>query len=73
MSLPEDITKAIQNAIGKQSAELHEPCFSGKESKYVQQCIDSNFVSSVGKFVDRFEKELAEYTGAKYAVAVADG
>ena len=73
MSLPEDITKVIQNAIGKQSAELHEPCFSGNESKYVQQCIDSNFVSSVGKFVDRFEKELAEYTGAKYAVAVVNG
>ena len=73
MSLPEDITNAIQNAIGKQSAELHEPCFSGNESKYVQQCIDSNFVSSVGKFVDRFEKELAEYTGAKYAVAVVNG
>ena len=73
MSLPEDITKVIQNAIGKQSAELHEPCFSGNESKYVQQCIDSNFVSSVGKFVDRFENELAEYTGAKYAVAVVNG
>jgi aminotransferase in exopolysaccharide biosynthesis len=73
MSLPEDITKVIQNAIAKQSAELHEPCFSGNESKYVQQCIDSNFVSSVGKFVDRFEKELAEYTGAKYAVAVVNG
>ena len=73
MSLPEDITNAIQNAIGKQSTELHEPCFSGNESKYVQQCIDSNFVSSVGKFVDRFENELAEYTGAKYAVAVVNG
>ena len=73
MSLPEDITNAIQNAIGKQSAELHEPRFSGNESKYVQQCIDSNFVSSVGKFVDRFENELAEYTGAKYAVAVVNG
>ena len=73
MNLAENITNAIQNAIGKQSAELHEPCFSGNESKYVQQCIDSNFVSSVGKFVDRFEKELAEYTGAKYAVAVVNG
>ena len=73
MSLAEEITIAIQNAIGKQSAVLHEPCFSGNESKYVQQCIDSNFVSSVGEFVDRFEKELAEYTGAKYAVAVVNG
>lgn len=71
--IDQEITNAIQNAIGKQSAKLHEPCFSGNESKYVQECIVSNFVSSVGEFVDRFEKELAEYTGAKYAVAVVNG
>ena len=52
---------------------LHEPYFSGNELKYVQECIDSTFVSSTGKFVDLFEKELAKYTGSKYAVPVVNG
>ena len=73
MSLAQKIITAIQNAIGRQGATLHEPSFSGNESRYVQECIDSTFVSSVGKFVDRFEKEIADYTGSKYAVAVVNG
>jgi perosamine synthetase len=52
---------------------LHEPVFFGNEKKYLNECIDSTFVSSVGKFVDRFEFMVAEYTGAKYAVAVVNG
>jgi len=52
---------------------LHEPRFIGNEKKYLNECIDSTFVSSVGKFVDRFEIEVAEYTGAKYAVATSNG
>lgn len=52
---------------------LHEPLFSGNENKYVQECIDTGWVSSVGKFVDRFEQDLADYTGVKRAVAVANG
>ena len=52
---------------------LHEPCFKGNEKKYLQECIDSTFVSSVGKFVDQFENEVAKYTGAKYAVATVNG
>jgi perosamine synthetase len=52
---------------------LHEPVFFGNEKKYLNECIDSTFVSSVGKFVDRFEAMMAEYTGAKYAVATVNG
>jgi len=52
---------------------LHEPVFFGNEKKYLNECIDSTFVSSVGEFVDRFEVMMAEYTGAKYAVAVVNG
>jgi aminotransferase in exopolysaccharide biosynthesis len=52
---------------------LHEPRFLGNEKKYVLDCIDSTFVSSVGKYVDNFEKQMAEYTGAKYAVACVNG
>ena len=48
---------------------LHDPRFIGNEIKYMQQCIESNFVSSVGEFVGRFEKMCAEYTGAQYAIA----
>ena len=73
MELAQSIIAAIQNAIDVNRAVLHEPSFYGNESKYVQECIDSTFVSSVGKFVDRFEKELADYTGAKYAIAVVNG
>ena len=72
-SLGHAIIEAIRKVVGHDSAVLHEPRFSGNESKYVQECIDSTFVSSVGKYVDRFEKELADYTGAKYTVVVVNG
>jgi aminotransferase in exopolysaccharide biosynthesis len=52
---------------------LHSPQFRGNEKKYLNECIDSTFVSSVGKFVDKFEEKIAEYTGAKYAVATSNG
>ena len=52
---------------------LHEPRFTGNEKKYVMDTIDSTFVSSVGKYVDRFEEMIQEYTGAKYAIAVVNG
>ena len=52
---------------------LHDPRFIGNEVKYMQECIESNFVSSVGEFVGRFEKMCAEYTGAQYAVAAMNG
>lgn len=52
---------------------LHRPIFEGNERKYLIECIDSNFVSSVGKRVDEFEEKIAEYTGSQYAVAVVNG
>jgi perosamine synthetase len=52
---------------------LHAPSFDGNEWTYLKECLDSTFVSSVGKFVDRFEDELADFTGAKYAVAMVNG
>jgi perosamine synthetase len=52
---------------------LHEPRFLGNEKKYLNECIDSTFVSSVGKFVDEFERKIADYTGAKYAIATTNG
>ncbi|HNU53972.1 MAG TPA: LegC family aminotransferase [Candidatus Syntrophosphaera sp.] len=52
---------------------LHEPHFGGNEKKYLEDCIDSTFVSSVGKYVDRFEEMIREFTGAKRAVATVNG
>lgn len=52
---------------------LHAPYFGGNEKKYLLETIDSTFVSSVGPFVNLFEEKIAEYTGAKYAVACVNG
>ena len=52
---------------------LHAPRFQGNEKKYVTDTIDSTFVSSVGKYVDQFEKEIANYTGSPRAVATVNG
>lgn len=52
---------------------LSVPQFIGNEKKYLEECIDTTFVSSVGKFVDRFEEMVAEYTGAKKAVVCVSG
>ncbi|RRS31274.1 MAG: aminotransferase DegT [Epsilonproteobacteria bacterium (ex Lamellibrachia satsuma)] len=57
----------------KEFLPLHEPKFIGNEKKYLNDCIDSTFVSSVGKYVDRFEKEFASYVGSKYAIATVNG
>ena len=52
---------------------LHEPKFNGNEIKYSNDAIKSTFVSSVGKYVDEFEEEIAKYTGAAKAVACVNG
>ena len=52
---------------------LHEPRFVGNEKKYLSECIDSTFVSSIGKFVDELEEKIAKYTGSKYVVATSNG
>lgn len=72
-TLPDLVTQAIHNVIGNGPAKLHEPTFDGNETQYVQDCIESTYVSSVGKYVDQFEIELAKYTGAKYAVSLVNG
>lgn len=58
---------------GKDFIALHEPYFHGNEKKYVNDCIDTTFVSSVGKYVDRFEQMTAEFAGVKHAVATMNG
>jgi len=70
----ENIITFIQDTYKtKNFIPLHEPKFVGNEKKYLNECIDSTFVSSVGKFVDEFEEKIVSYTGAKYAVATSNG
>jgi perosamine synthetase len=72
-SLASQVTEAIRSVVGSGPKALHEPTFSGNEWDYLKECLDSTFVSSVGKFVDQFEHDLARYTGANYAVATVNG
>lgn len=58
---------------GQSYIPLHEPRFRGREKEYLNQAIDSTFVSSVGKFVDQFETLIRDYTGARYAIATVNG
>ncbi|HVD98325.1 MAG TPA: LegC family aminotransferase [Cytophagaceae bacterium] len=58
---------------GRAFIPLHEPAFVGNEKKYVNDCIDTGFVSSVGEYVNKFEHALAAYTGSKRAVVVVNG
>jgi perosamine synthetase len=72
-NLADQVLLAIQSVVGSGPVALHEPSFNGNEWAYLKECLDSTFVSSVGKFVDRFEDDLAAFTGAKHAVAVVNG
>jgi aminotransferase in exopolysaccharide biosynthesis len=72
-ALASAVLDAVRSVVGPGPVALHEPRFAGNEWTYVKECLDSTFVSSVGRFVDRFESDLAEYTGARHAVAVANG
>lgn len=69
-----NITSVIRKRYGKEGfIPLHAPFFGGKEKAYLTECIDSTFVSSVGPFVDRFEKDMCSITGANYAIAAVNG
>jgi len=71
--LANQVVAAIRSVNGAGPVALHEPHFNGNEWLYLKECLDSTFVSSVGKFVDRFEHDLVSFTGAKYAIAVVNG
>ena len=72
-SLGNEVVAAIRSVVGDGQVPLHEPEFTETEGEFVQECLDSTFVSSVGPFVERFEGKLAEFTGSRYVVAVSSG
>jgi perosamine synthetase len=73
--LTNEIIQKMQRMFTNQSAflALHEPKFRGNEWAYVKECLDTGWVSSAGKYVERFEEDLAATTGSPYAVAVVNG
>jgi aminotransferase in exopolysaccharide biosynthesis len=72
-ALAPQIVEAVRSVVGPGPVALHEPRFAGNEWVYLKECLDSTYVSSAGKFVDRFEADLAAYTGARHVVAVVNG
>lgn len=70
----EEIVSFIRSMYGNEDIiQLHAPVFRGNEKKYLNDCIDSTYVSSVGKYVDRFEDMIKEYTGSSKAVVCVNG
>ncbi len=69
-----DLVSRLSAAIGpaKETVALHEPSFDAGDAQYLMACLKSTFVSSVGAYVDRFERALADFTGARHAVAVVN-
>src|SRR5690554_3952889 len=74
-SVAAELLRVVERVVGKPAdfVPLHAPEFRGNEREYLVDCIDSTFVSSVGKYVDRFEQMLADFTGARHVVAVVNG
>lgn len=71
--LPGAVVSALRSVLGSRESGLHEPHFIGNEINYLNECIRSGYVSSIGPFVSKFESDLASYTGINHAVAVVNG
>ena len=72
-SLEVQLTKGIKSILKESKPSLHEPRFNEKETKFVLDCLNSTFVSSVGEYVDKFENNLAKLTNCKRAIAIVNG
>ena len=72
-SLANQTVSLARSIYGGDFIPLHRPVFEGNEREYLVDCIDSNFVSSIGAKVTEFERKVAEFTGAKYAIATVNG
>jgi len=72
-SLTKGTVNMVREIYGDDFVPLHRPFFEGNERQYLIDCIDSNFVSSVGVKVTEFEEKVAEFTGARYGIATVNG
>ena len=68
-----DLLKILSQLKLKKKRGIHEPYFNKKESAYVQQSVNSTYVSTVGGFIEKFENEIKKFTNSKYAVATVNG
>lgn len=75
MTFSKDITKRLRHILSDENKTyaLHEPEFSGNELQYVQDCIETGWVSSVGSYVNQFEEQLSVFTGVNHVVATVNG
>ena len=71
--MKEEFISLVKELYGNDFVPLHRPVFEGNEKQYLMECIDSNFVSSVGEKVTEFERKIADFTGSKFAVATVNG
>jgi perosamine synthetase len=73
--VPQEVLAAVRRVVGASAAPiaLHEPEFAGREWDYVKECLDTCWVSSVGAFVDRFERASRRSPGVSHAVATSNG
>lgn len=71
----DDIIHQVQETLScvNKTVALHEPHFGGNEWKYIRECLETGWVSSVGKFVDKFEQDLIDFTQSNYAIATTNG
>ena len=72
-SIAKETILFTRSIFGEDIVPLHRPLFKGNERQYLVDCIDSNFVSSVGSKVIEFENSVAKFTGSKYAIATVNG
>ena len=73
MTCKKEFLNLARTIYGPEFIPLHRPVFEGNEKQYLADCINSNYVSSVGEKVTQLENLLADYTGAKFAVATVNG
>ena len=73
LSFTNEMVSFSRSIFGDEFIPLHRPVFEGNERQYLTDCIDSNFVSSVGVKVTEFEQKVAKFTGAKHAIATVNG
>jgi len=71
--LIKNILNSVKLAVKQKSKKLHEPLFKGNEKKYLEKCIETGYVSYIGKYVNTFERKISKYTGSKNAIALVNG
>ena len=71
--MKEEFISLVKELYGNDFVPLHRPVFEGNEKQYLVDCIDSNFVSSVGEKVTEFERKIADFTDSIFAIATVNG